>query len=334
MITGKKRVLIALLLALTMVFSVMFGTVSALATGGPRTYTINVKYRFGGTTIANGPSITLNENQLSWQWDGPWWDRYQKASYQVTEDYAGATAAPGKDKADYGIAAGATETVWFIRGQHESETAEFQLSRVHAYSITVRYVNSASQQVGNSFIFESGNYNGRPFDVEVDGRNNVPSGYVLAEAGIKQVRIDCNNQNPVVEFLVTPVANSYSYIINVEYRYNGNLVRTGNTVTAIVGGLIPLNVTVTPDASIIPAPYYLLSTASKTVAVSPSNNVHTVVFELTDSPVVIPDDDVPLDEPKTGTPSNTPMIIMGFMLTIMAIGLSSVSFFKQKKSAK
>ena len=125
----------------------------------------------------------------------------------------------------------------------------------------------------------------------------------------------------------SPNPDSYAYIINVEYRYEGTLVRTGNQLTAVVGGLNPLDITVSPDASIIPAPYYLLGTDPKVVTVSPSNNVQTVVFELNS-------DEVPLAEPTTGTAPNMLLIVLGIALTIGAIGVSTVSFLKQKKSAK
>ena len=336
--SGKKRVLLALFLALTMVFSVVFGTVGALATGGSQ-YKINVLYKFGDTLIAQGQK-TVRERDLDWDWD--WSELRLIARVNVTEDYANADDVGGK--AGYQITPGAQEIAKFYAGCSKTTTVVFQLSEVPplpqelTYNVTVRYMAGSALVLERPYKTGTLMENEAPLSVGVNSADNMPVGYQLAagEPSTKTVMVGGEyGLNGEAVFKVTQVAQGYSYIINVEYRYNGNLIRTGNTVTANVAGFIPLNVTVTPEASIIPAPYYLSSTASKVVAVSPSNNVQTVVFELADKPpVVIPDDDVTLDEPKTGTESNTPMIAMGFLLTIMAIGVSTVSFLKQRKSAK
>ncbi|MEL7609896.1 MAG: hypothetical protein AAGU74_10350 [Bacillota bacterium] len=576
MMTGKKRALLALLLVLTMVFSVMFGTVSALATFSQ--YTLNVQYRYGSTTIANGPTTTFNENQLNWQ-QGEWvWDLWPilghhnyYANVTVTENYAGATAAPGKDKTDYGIAPGATTTVQFKKSfLGDTETAIFQLSQVLDYAVSVKYmcdgvqiggivpgpsgtivdgaaksvtvngtlpygytwasgedgtesvtitgtnltptvtfqlafipydytvnveywyngakiadgtsatgsatsdpktvsvtpsytdpvyrlVSTASKngtvtranptdtvvfelelipsdtysisiiymcdgvqvggieagpsgtilegqslnvpvsgtlpsgykwaaanpggnttqtvtytdrtptttlyldelwregytvtvqyfstvgggQVGSDILYANGPFteNDPSFDVPVNSADHMPSGYALAagESAIKTVTIDEGDAlHHTVRFDVTPVAQEYTYIITVEYRYDGQLIRTGNQLTAIVSGLSSLDITVTPDANIIPEPYFLLGTDPKLVTVSPGNNVLTVAFELNSDevPLAIPDEDVPLAEPTTGTAPNMLLIISGIALTIAAVGLCTFNFFKQKKSPK
>ena len=254
----------------------------------------------------------------------------------VADTYAGSHATTGYafDAAD----STATGTVPSDSGL--TLNLYYELSR-DAYTVTVRYVNSVGgAQVGNDIAYASGVIvDGQPIDVNVDGRGTVPSGFALAagEDGLQTVTVGGDNGlNPVVEFLVTQVAQGYSYIINVEYRYDGNLVRTGNSLTAFVGGFNPLDITVTPDATIIPEPYYLLGTDPKVVTVSQTNNVQTVVFELNSDevPLAIPDDEVPLAEPTTGTAPNMLLIVLGIALTIGAVGLSTISFLKQKKSEK
>ncbi|MEL7609803.1 MAG: hypothetical protein AAGU74_09885 [Bacillota bacterium] len=336
MITGKKRILLALLLALTMVFSVMFGTVSALATSG---YKINVLYKFGDTLIAQGQK-TVRERDLDFDWDSDesWWI----ARVTVTEDYANATDVGGK--AGYEITSGAQKVAKFYAFGSKTATVVFQLSEVPppedlGYEVKVCYMAGSTTVFADTY--ESGSFleGASSFPVEVKSATKMPSGYQLAagEPSTKTVTVGTGENEGLdhtVCFKVTQITQGYSYIINVEYRYNGNLVRTGNQVTAIVGGLIPLNISVTPDASIVPPPYFLLSAAPKTIAVSPSSNIHTVVFELTDDPLLIPDEDVPLAEPTTGTAPNMPLIMLGIVLTLGAIGVSAVNVLKQRKSAK
>ena len=292
-------------------------------------YTISVVYMFGSTQI--GTTSTYDSGSI-----------LETGSKDVIVN--------GTIPAGYKWAASedGTENVT-INANNLTPTVTFQLDQLwtNGYTVTVQYFSTVGGlQVGSDILYANGPFteNDPSFDVNVNSADHMPGGYALAagESAIKTVTIDEGDAlHHTVTFNVTPVADEYSYIINVEYRYDGTLVRTGNTLTAIVGGLNPLDVSVAPEAAIIPAPYYLLGTDPKVVTVSPSNNVQTVVFELNSDEVpladpgdVIEEDDVPLAEPTTGMSSNMPLIVTCIGFAIAAVGLCTLNFFKQKKSAK
>ncbi|MEL7609897.1 MAG: hypothetical protein AAGU74_10355 [Bacillota bacterium] len=294
------------------------------------TYSISIIYMCDGVQVGGieaGPSGTILEGQ----------SLNVPVSGTLPSGYKWAAANPGGNT---------TQTVTYT---DRTPTTTLYLDELwrEGYTVTVQYFSTVGGgQVGSDILYANGPFteNDPSFDVPVNSADHMPSGYALAagESAIKTVTIDEGDAlHHTVRFDVTPVAQEYTYIITVEYRYDGQLIRTGNQLTAIVSGLSSLDITITPDASIIPEPYFLLGTDPKVVTVSPGNNVLTVAFELNSDEVplanpgdIIDDDDVPLAEPTTGMSSHLMLILSGISLAIAAIGLCMLTIFKQKKSAK